>query len=202
VWAEQASPPTLPTIAQEEPPGSWPAVRTPREASAHAAPSVPEAERRQLTVLLCDLADSTPLSRQLDPEDLRELIRTYQATCIGVIERFGGHVAQYLGDGLLVYFGYPQAHEDDAQRAVRTSLGILEAMGTLPTRLLRDTSVRLAVRIGIHTGLVVVGEMGSGGRHEHLAVGDTPNLAARLQGLAAPNTGVVRDATSPPLPPH
>ena len=196
VWAEQAATTAPPPTAQEGPPGSLPAVQTPQEASAHVAPSVPEAERRQLTVLFCDLADSTRLARQLDPEDLREVIRTYQATCVAVIQRFAGHVAQYLGDGLLVYFGYPQAHEDDAQRAVRTGLGMLEAMGTLPTRLLRDTSVRLAVRIGIHTGLVVVGEMGSGGRHEHLALGDTPNLAARLQGLAAPNTVVISEATA------
>jgi class 3 adenylate cyclase len=156
----------------------------------------PEAERRQLTVLFCDLADSTRLARQLDPEDLREVIRAYQATCVAVIQRFGGHVAQYLGDGLLVYFGYPQAHEDDVQRAVRTGLGILEAMETLPTRLVRDKGIRLAVRVGIHTGLVVVGEMGSGGRHEHLALGDTPNLAARLQGLAAPDTVVMSAATA------
>jgi class 3 adenylate cyclase len=196
VWAEQAAATAPPTTAQEGPPGSLPAVQTPQEASVHVASSVPEAERRQLTVLFCDLADSTRLARQLDPEDLREVIRAYQATCVAVIQRFAGHVAQYLGDGLLVYFGYPQAHEDDAQRAVCTGLGILEAMGTLPTRLLRDTSVRLAVRIGIHTGLVVVGEMGSGGRHEHLALGDTPNLAARLQGLAEPNTVVISDATS------
>ena len=196
VWAAQAATTALPTTAQEGPPGALSAVQTPQEASAHVAPSVPEAERRQLTVLFCDLADSTRLSRQLDPEDLREVIRTYQATCVAVIQRFAGHVAQYLGDGLLVYFGYPQAHEDDAQRAVRTGLGILEAMGTLPTRLLRDTSARLTVRIGIHTGLVVVGEMGSGGRHEHLALGDTPNLAARLQGLAEPNTIVISESTS------
>ena len=176
--------------------GSLPAVQTPQEASTRVAPDVPEAERRQLTVLFCDLADSTRLARQLDPEDLREVIRAYQATCVTVIQRFAGHVAQYLGDGLLVYFGYPQAHEDDAQRAVRTGLGILEAMGALPPRLLRDTSGRLAVRTGIHTGLVVVGEIGSGGRHEHLALGDTPNMAARLQGLAAPNTVVISAATA------
>jgi class 3 adenylate cyclase len=138
------------------------------------------AERRQLTVLFCDLADSTRLSQQLDPEDLREVLRAYQATCVEVVQRFAGHVAQYLGDGLLVYFGYPQAHEDDAHRAVRTGLGILVAMDTLNARLVRDKGVRLAVRLGIHTGLVVVGEMGSGGRHEHLALGDVPNLAARL----------------------
>jgi class 3 adenylate cyclase/predicted ATPase len=196
VWAAQAATMVPPTTTQEEPPVSLPAVLTPQEVSADVASSVPVAERRQLTVLFCDLVDSTALSRQLDPEDYRVVVRAYQAACASVIARFDGHIAQYLGDGLLVYFGYPQAHEDDAQRAVRTGLGMLEAMGTLPPRLLRDTSVRLAVRIGIHTGLVVVGEMGSGGRHEHLALGDTPNLAARLQGLAAPNTVVISAATA------
>ena len=159
-------------------------------------PPPPDAERRQLTVLFCDLADSTRLARQLDPEDLRAVVRAYQETAAAVIQRYEGHIAQYLGDGLLVYFGYPQAHEDDAQRAVRTALGILEAMGILNARLVQDQGVRLAVRIGIHTGLVVVGEMGSGGRHEHLALGDTPNLAARLQGLAAPDTVVLSDTTA------
>jgi class 3 adenylate cyclase len=195
VWAPKAAATAPPPTVQEGAPGSLPAGQTPQEASAHVTPSVPEAERRQLTVLFCDLADSTRRARRLDPEDLREVIRAYQATCVAVIERFAGHVAQYLGDGLLVYFGYPQAHEDDAQRAVRTGLGIVEAMAALPTRLRRDQRVRLAVRIGIHTGLVVVGEMGSGGRQEHLALGDTPNLAARLQGLAAPDTVVISDAT-------
>jgi class 3 adenylate cyclase len=120
------------------------------------------------------------------------VLRAYQATCVAVIQRFAGHVAQYLGDGLLVYFGYPQAHEDDAQRAVCTGLGMLAAMGTLNTPLVQGKGVRLAVRVGIHTGLVVVGEMGSGGRHERLALGDTPNLAARLQSLAEPDTVVLR----------
>ena len=137
------------------------AVHPPQTATLPATSPPREAERRQLTVLFCDLADSTRLA-QLDPEDLREVIRAYQATCVDIIQRFAGYVAQYLGDGLLVYFGYPQAHEDDAQRAVRTGLGILEAMGTLNTRLVQDKGVRLAVRLGIHTGLVVVGEMGSG----------------------------------------
>ena len=196
VWTGNAIPTAVLTSAQEESPVSLSASPTLQEASGHATPRVAEAERRQLTVLFCDLADSTRLARQLDPEDLREVIRAYQATCVAVIQRFGGHVAQYLGDGLLVYFGYPQAHEDDAQRAVRTGLGILEAMGMLPPRLVRDHGIRLAVRIGIHTGLVVVGEMGSGGRHEHLALGDTPNLAARLQGLAAPDTVVMSAATA------
>ena len=161
-----------------------------------AEPRPPDAERRQLTVMFCDLVDSTALSGQLDPEDLREVVRAYQATCTAVIQHFDGSIAQYLGDGLLVYFGYPQAHEDDAQRAVRAALGIIEAMGTLNTRLEQDKSIRLAVRLGIHTGLVVVGEMGGGGRQEQLALGETPNVAARIQGLAAPDTVAISEATS------
>ena len=154
-----------------------------------------EAERRQLTVMFCDLADSTRLSGQLDPEDLRDVIRAYQETCAAVIQRFEGYIAQYLGDGLLVYFGYPQAHDDDAQRAVHTGLGLLDAMWAVPTRLQPATGMQLAVRIGIHTGPVVVGEMGGGGRHERLALGETPNLAARLQSLAAPQTVAISEAT-------
>jgi class 3 adenylate cyclase/predicted ATPase len=146
-------------------------------------------------VLFCDLVDSTPLASQLDPEDLREVVRAYQDTCAKVIARFDGYIAQYLGDGLLVYFGYPRAHEDDAQRAVRAGLGIVEAMGPLNTRLTQEHSVQLAVRLGIHTGLVVVGEVGGGTRQEQLALGETPNLAARLQGIAAPNTLVISATT-------
>src|SRR5262245_1598774 len=131
----------------------------------------PEAERRQLTVVFCDLVDSTKLSSQLDPEDYRDMVRAYQKVCTEVIQRYEGHVAQLLGDGLLVYFGYPQAHEDDAQRAVRTGLGIIAAVGVLHTRLEQDKGIGLAVRLGIHTGLVVVGEMGGGGRQEQLALG-------------------------------
>jgi class 3 adenylate cyclase len=156
----------------------------------------PEAERRQLTVLFCDLVDSTRLSQQLDPEDLRQVVRAYQETAAEVIQRFEGHIAQYLGDGLLVYCGYPRAHENDAQRAVLTGLGIVEATGTLNSRLQADYGVALAVRLGIHTGPVVVGEMGGGGRHEHLALGETPNIAARLEGLAAPNTVVISAVTA------
>jgi hypothetical protein len=114
-----------------------------QEASAHVAPSVPEVERRQLTVLFCDLVDSTRLASQLDPEELRQVVQAYQATCAKVIARFEGHIAQYLGDGLLVYFGYPLAHEDDAQRAVRTGLGIIEAMGQLRTSLGQEREVHL-----------------------------------------------------------
>src|SRR5881628_3545286 len=108
-----------------------------------AAPQSPDAERRQLTVMFCDLVDSTSLASQLDPEDLREVVRAYQETAATVIQRFDGHIAQYLGDGLLVYFGYPQAHEDDAQRAVRTGVGIVEALATLNSRLGPRPGVRL-----------------------------------------------------------
>jgi class 3 adenylate cyclase/predicted ATPase len=167
-------------------------------ASLHAPPSAasapPEAERRQLTILFCDLVASTALSRQLDPEDYRAAVRAYQAACAPVIERFDGHIAQYLGDGLLVYFGYPLAHEDNAQRAVRSGLAMIEAMGPLTTRLEQQHGVRLAIRVGIHTGPVVVGEMGAGSRREQLALGETPNIAARLESLAAPNTVVISAA--------
>ena len=147
---------------------------------APAVPPSPDAERRQLTVMFCDLVGSTVLSGQLDPEDLREVVRAYQEACAKVVARFEGHIAQYLGDGLLVYFGYPQAHEDDAQRAVRAGLGIVEAIGTLNTSFTQTTGITLAVRLGIHTGLVVVGAMGGGGRQEQLALGETPNIAARI----------------------
>src|SRR5262249_29165037 len=112
-----------------------------------------------------------------------------------VIQRFDGHVAQLLGDGLLVYFGYPQAHEDDAHRAVRTGLGILDAMGDLNTRLRQDKGIQLGIRMGIHTGLVVVGEMGGEGYREQLALGEVPNVASRIQGLAEPNTVAISAAT-------
>jgi predicted ATPase/class 3 adenylate cyclase len=147
-----------------------------------------EAERRQLTVLFCDLVGSTALSARLDPEELREVVRGYQATCADVVGRYDGHIAQYLGDGLLVYFGYPMAHEDDAQRAV---LAGLEIVATVSAR----STVPLQVRIGIHTGIVVVGEMGSEGKPERLALGDTPNIAARLQMLATPDSVLISAAT-------
>src|SRR6266567_2082831 len=156
----------------------------------------PEAERRQLTVLFCDLVGSTQLSGQLDPEDLRAVVRAYQEAAAEVIQRYEGHIAQYLGDGLLVYSGYPTAHEDDARRAVHTGLGIVEAIATLNTRLMGQYGVQLAVRLGVHTGPVVVGVMGGGGRHEHLALGETPNIAARLQALAPANTVVISAVTA------
>jgi class 3 adenylate cyclase len=154
-----------------------------------------DAERRQLTVMFCDLVDSTALSGQLDPEDLRDVVRAYHQVCAEVITRFDGHIAQLLGDGLLVYFGYPQAHEDDPHRAIRTGLGLLDAMGDLNAHLRRENDMALALRIGIHTGLVVVGAMGGQGRQEQLALGETPNIAARMQGLAASNTLVISEKT-------
>jgi len=151
------------------------------EASSAASP--PEAERRQLTVLFCDLVGSTALSERLDPEDLRDLLAAYHRTCGTIIQRLGGHLAQLLGDGLLVYFGFPTAHADDARRAVQASLEILETLERTP------------VRIGIHTGMVVVGDLGHEGHREQLALGQTPNIAARLQGLAGPDTVVLSEDT-------
>jgi class 3 adenylate cyclase len=190
VWTGEGgpTPPSSSTMLQAVPHPAQPET-------ALAATPRPEAERRQLTVLFCDLVDSTALSAQLAPEDLREVMRAYQDTCAKVIARFDGHIAQYLGDGLLVYFGYPLAHEDDVQRAVRAGRGMIEAMGQLNIRLEQERGVQLAVRLGIHTGLVVVGDVGGGTRQEKLALGETPNLAARLQGIAAPNTVVVSAAT-------
>src|SRR5262245_22644239 len=188
-----AGPASQPTQTAQHPAPS--AVQRHQEAPPPVARGTPEAERRQLTVLFCDLMDSSVLASQLDPEDLREVVRAYQETCTKVIARFEGHIAQYLGYGLLVYFGYPLAHEDDAQRAVRAGLGMIEALGQLNTHLTQARGVQLAVRLGVHTGLVVVGDVGGGTRQEQLALGETPNLAARLQGLAAPNTLVIGAAT-------
>src|SRR5262245_44805003 len=161
------------------------------------ARGTPEAERRQLTVLFCDLVDSTRLSQQLDPEDLRQVVRAYQETAAEVIYQYEGHIAQYLGDGLLVYFGWPVSHEDDARRALLAGLGIVEGITTtLNQRLETEKGVQLTVRLGVHTGPVVVGKMGGGGRHENLATGETVNVAARLEGLARPNTVVVSHVTA------
>jgi class 3 adenylate cyclase/predicted ATPase len=198
VWLGEAS--TAPEgpspVLQPETPHPVQDTPSTRSAFPPTTPPRPEAERRQLTVLFCDLVDSTALAGQLDPEDLREVVRAYQATCAEVIQQLGGHIAQYLGDGLLIYFGYPQAHEDDAQRAVRASLGMLNAVQALKARLEQDKCIRLAVRLGIHTGLVVVGDIGGAGRQEQLALGETPNIAARLQGLAEPDTVVISEATA------
>src|SRR5262245_2192133 len=155
-----------------------------------------EAERRQLTVLFCDLVGATQLSGHLDPEDFRAVVYAYQETATAVIKQYAGHISQYLGDGLWVYFGYPTAHEDDARRAVHTGLGILEAMATLNTRLRGQYGVTLAARLGIHTGPVVVGVMGGAERHERLAMGETLNIAARLEALAPPDAVVISSVTA------
>lgn len=151
-----------------------------------------EGERRQLTVMLCDLADSTSLARRLDPEEFRELLAAYQSVCTQAIERYEGYIAQYLGDGVLAYFGYPQAHEDAAERALLAGLAIQHGLGRL-----REGygSSELWARIGVHTGQVVMGEVGSGDRRETLAVGDTTNVAARLEATARPGSVTVSEAT-------
>jgi class 3 adenylate cyclase len=149
-----------------------------------------EAERRQLTVMFCDLVGSTPLSTRFDPEDLREIVGTYHRCVTDTVARFAGFVAKYMGDGVLIYFGYPEAHEDDAERAARAGLAVIDAVGRLATQ------EPLNVRIGIATGLVVVGDLiGAGAAQERGVVGETPNLAARLQALARPGTLVVADGT-------
>jgi predicted ATPase/class 3 adenylate cyclase len=155
-----------------------------------------DGERRQLTVMFCDLVGSTALSARLDPEDLREVVRQYQQRCAEVIQRHEGYIAQYLGDGLLVYFGYPTAHEDDVRRAVRAGLEIVQAIrGQVTGDGGQARQQPLQVRIGIHTGLVVIGDIGESGRTEQLALGETPNIAARIQGLAEPNTVIISAAT-------
>ena len=153
------------------------------------------ADRRQLTVLFSDLVDWTRLSAQIDPEQLHILIRDYHDACAEAIRRYDGHIAQYLGDGVLAYFGHPRAHEDDAQRAIRAGLEVVTAMRLLNARLGARAPVRLSVRVGIHTGVVVVGEVGGGEKHERLALGNAPNVAARLQSLAEPDTIVISERT-------
>ena len=158
----------------------------PKKADEPAATPVSAGERRQLTVMFCDLVGSTALSARLDPEDLREIIGAYHRAVAEIVAGFEGFVAKYMGDGVLVYFGYPRAHEDDAERAVRAGLGVIDAVGRLDVK-----SVELQARVGIATGLVVVGDLiGEGSAQEQSVVGETPNLAARLQALAEPDTVV------------
>jgi class 3 adenylate cyclase len=148
------------------------------------------AERRQVTVMFSDLVGSTALSARMDPEDLREVISAYQKSVAETVRRFGGFVAKYMGDGVLVYFGYPQAHEDEAERAVRAGLELVSAVSALNTR------ASLQTRVGIATGLVVVGDLvGTGEAQERGIVGETPNLAARRQAFAEPNTVVIAEST-------
>ena len=161
-------------------PATSPGVTQPSPRSA--------AERRHLTIMFCDLVGSTALSTRLDPEELQEIIGGYHRRCADVITKFDGFVARYLGDGVLAYFGYPRAHEDDAERAVRAGLELVETVAKLDDR----AGTPLRVRIGIATGLVVVGDLlGQGATQEHAVMGGTPNLAARLQTLAEPDSVVI-----------
>jgi class 3 adenylate cyclase len=164
-------------------------LRTPDSQSQTLDARPSSGERRQLTVQFIDLVGSTTLSHQLDPEDYHARVVAYQTACQRIIARYEGHIAQYLGDGVLVYFGYPAAHEDDAVRAVRSGLEIVAGVSQL------QFTPPLQIRIGIDTGPVMVGEIGAGARTERLALGDTPNLAARVQGKAEPDTVVISQAT-------
>src|ERR1700752_4747791 len=173
-------------------------AETSRETAEHSVEpdrrgsKAPGAERRQLTVMFADLVGSTALSARLDPEELRDIIGGYHSRCAEVITGSGGFVAKYMGDGVLAYFGYPQAHEEDAERAVRAGLALVEAVGTLDAR----AGTALRARVGIATGLVVVGDLlGEGAAQEQAVVGDTPNLAARLQALAEPGAVVIASST-------
>ncbi len=170
-------------------------ARTPSQSgSPPPAPLAQEnaAERRQLTVMFCDIVGSTALSARLDPEDMREVIRAYQDACARAVARYDGFVAKFMGDGVLAYFGFPRAHEDNAERAVRAGLDISSAV----VRLENGANEPLKVRIAIATGIVVVGDpLGQGSTHEQLVVGDTPNLAARLQALAEPGSVVIAEST-------
>src|SRR5262245_18009547 len=185
-WAVPTASPT-PAAA----PGTPGAPTAPLKEVATSAPV--EAERRQLTVMFCDLSGSTTLGRQLDSEHYREIVRAYYDATRTVTDRWGGHVATYMGDGLLVYFGYPQARENDAERAVRAGLEIVEALSALNKAREAERSIRLAVRVGIHTGPVVVGELGRHG--DNVALGDTMNRAARIEAAAEPDTVVCSGAT-------
>src|SRR6202051_3333290 len=169
---------------------------TAKDPSRDAVSSPPSAtpedrgERRQITVMFSDLVGSTALSARMDPEDLRDVISAYQKCVAEIVHRFGGFVAKYMGDGVLVYFGYPEAHEDDAERAVRAGLQLIAAVAGLNTR------ASLQTRVGIATGLVVVGDLvDAGGSQERGIIGETPNLAARLQGIAEPNMIVIAAGT-------
>jgi class 3 adenylate cyclase/predicted ATPase len=163
----------------------------PATPASRDAPATPDAERRQLTVMFCDLVGSTSLAARLDPEDLREVIAAYHRSVAVIVAQFEGFIAKYMGDGILIYFGYPRAHEDDAERAVRVGLGAIDAVARLDVH-----STTLQARIGIATGLVVVGDLiGEGSAQEQSVVGETPNLAARLQGLAAPASLVIAAGT-------
>jgi len=157
--------------------------------------AIHEGERRHLSVMFSDIVGSTALSERLDPEDLQAILRNYRATCSKVIGLYEGHVAQYIGDGILAYFGYPTAHEDDARRAIQAGLGVIEAMGAIRERLLRETGAEFGVRVGIHTGLVVIDAADGNAVLGSPIVGNTTNIAARIQSVAEENTLIVSSAT-------
>ena len=193
VWTEEVATPPEPVLTEL---ATQEAQPTQAEPPTPTESPTPDAERRQLTVMFSDLVGSTPLAERLDPEDLREVVRAYQEVCAKAVSRYDGHIAKYMGDGLMAYFGYPTAHEDDAIRATHAGLGIIDGMSHLNANLGREKDFSLGVRVGIHTGLVVAGEMGSGQTREELAVvGETPNIASRLEGVAEPNTVVISSAT-------
>jgi predicted ATPase/class 3 adenylate cyclase len=187
-----------------------PAVDQPQERFEHATEQEPDssgeaslirlhgsaAERRQLTVLFCEIVDPTTLSSRMALEDYLDVIRSYQNTCTAVIRNLESHLVRHRGEGVIAYFGYPMAHEDDAHRAIRAGLALIDALKPLSHRLEQEAGVRLEVRVGIHTGLVIMGEIGDEERQESLAIGETPNLAHRLQRLAEPDTIVISAATS------
>lgn len=173
-------------LRASSPPAISPSTQAETAISGAALPPL-EAERRQLTVMFVDLVGSTALAARLDPEDMREVIGIYHRSIAETVGRFGGFVAKYMGDGVLVYFGWPQADEADAERAVRAALATLEAVGQIA-----PAGERLAARIGIASGLAVVGDLlGAGAAQEQTVIGETPNLAARLQSLADPGRAVV-----------
>ncbi len=182
-------------------------------ASAHAAtrgesltPNSTEGERRQLTVLFADVVGATALSGRMDPEAFRTLLRAYQQVCVECADRYGGNVHQYAGDGVLVYFGYPTAHDNDAERAVLAGLDIVDGTRRLAADMRQRGEEEIFVRVGIHTGLVVVGEMGAGDVREVHAIGETPNIAARIQGEASPDSVCISATTlhllKPRFPTH
>jgi class 3 adenylate cyclase/tetratricopeptide (TPR) repeat protein len=192
--------PAVPSFASSAPVPA-PALAGNVQDDGHVLPEpprhAPEAERRQVTVMFCDLVDSTQLSQHLDAEDYRAVVRAYQQAAVTALQPWDGYVAQYLGDGLLVYFGWPTAHEDAVVRAVHASLALLAALEPCnTTQLAPRYGVRVQVRLGLHTGLAVIGAMGGGDRYEQLAMGETPNIAARLQGLADPDTVVLSAVTA------
>jgi class 3 adenylate cyclase/predicted ATPase len=169
-------------------------VAQPTPDRAHPAEPETIVERRHMSVMFCDLVGSVQMSRALDPEDLRDLIRAYREACAAVVSRYGGTTAQFQGDGIVVYFGYPIAHEDDARRSVQAGLEIVRAVEALAPDARARQGVDMSVRVAVHTGLTLVGDLGAAGT-ERLALGDTPNIAARIQQIAEPNSVVVSLAT-------